>query len=256
MFDLQLFILLILISLPGTIIAIRHQMATLHPKLVAQDPKTPSLPILTSAALAQTLLILLAAAALGTSLGPTVGFDAPVLRAIAHVQSPLPHLKQQLPAFLIAILGALITLLLYYRVFRPWLSPQTVLATEQMRRDLGLPARILFGGIVEEIIFRWGLQTFIAWFGLQLVGQATSTVIWTAIILAGIAFGLGHLPGFVASGQPLTRPVIGTAILLNLFLAITCGWLLWQFGLFPAILTHALTHLFWWPLEQKYTPIP
>ena len=60
---------------------------------------------------------------------------------------------------------------------------------------------------------------------------------WTAILLATLLFGLGHLPA-TKSITPLTPMLIVRAITLNGIAGIGFGWLYWRYGLEAAMLSH------------------
>ena len=92
-------------------------------------------------------------------------------------------------------------------------------------------------------------------FTIQLVGMPTGAGMWTAIVVAGLLFGLGHLPGAVAAGVKITRRIVVTALVLNMVVAVSCGWLFWRHGLLAAIVAHALVHAVWHPLERRPTEL-
>ena len=73
---------------------------------------------------------------------------------------------------------------------------------------------------------------------------------WSAIVMAGLLFGLGHLPGAAAAGVKITRLIVTTAVGLNMVVAVAFGWLFWQYGLLAAIVAHALLHAVWYPFEK------
>ena len=95
----------------------------------------------------------------------------------------------------------------------------------------------------------------LAWAALA-IGVPTVPAMWVAIFIAGLLFGLGHLPGAVAQGATLDRTVVSTAIVLNMIVAIACGWLFWKHGLLAAILAHALIHIVWYPLDLRFARRP
>jgi membrane protease YdiL (CAAX protease family) len=99
----------------------------------------------------------------------------------------------------------------------------------------------LYGGIVEEILMRLFLVSLLAWL-LGKIFRSTEVVknnliMWTAIILAAILFGLGHLP-ITASITQITPIVLVRAIVLNGIGGLVFGWLYWKKGLEHAIVAH------------------
>jgi membrane protease YdiL (CAAX protease family) len=109
-----------------------------------------------------------------------------------------------------------------------------------------LLAGLLHGGIVEELLFRLFLLSFVAWLvsiafavqGKPLLSEA----FWTANIVSALLFGLVHLPGCAALGA-LTKGSIALTMTLNGFGGLIYGYLFWQSGLEAAILAHMSTHL-------------
>ncbi len=91
-------------------------------------------------------------------------------------------------------LGAVPFILAYYRLFRPRLDRPTVTCMEALRQGLGLKGRVLFGGICEEVLTRWGLMSGLAWFGAKLAGQANDPVLWGAIVVRASCSAWGTCP--------------------------------------------------------------
>ncbi|MFN2211442.1 MAG: type II CAAX prenyl endopeptidase Rce1 family protein [Anaerolineales bacterium] len=64
-----------------------------------------------------------------------------------------------------------------------------------------------YGGFTQEILIRLFLMTLLAWIGNNLLHSLSnipsSSVIWSANILAALLFGLNHLPSAIALGLPL-----------------------------------------------------
>jgi membrane protease YdiL (CAAX protease family) len=63
-------------------------------------------------------------------------------------------------------------------------------------------------------------------------------VLWIAIVVIAVVFGLSHLPGTAAIGLPLDALVVTRAIILNSIAGVACGWLYWRRGLESAMLSH------------------
>ncbi len=103
-----------------------------------------------------------------------------------------------------------------------------------------------YGGIVEEILLRLFVVSLFAW----LFGLVTKTkdvykntgIMWSAIILASILFGLGHLPA-TASIVTITPLVVLRAVLLNGVGGVVFGWLFWKRGLEYAMVAHFTTDI-------------
>ncbi len=82
-------------------------------------------------------------------------------------------------------------------------------------------------------------MTLLVWIGSLLTrSQHGSVVLWIAIVLAAVAFGLGHLPATAALGIPLNGLVITRAIVLNGVGGLLFGWLYARRGLESAVVAH------------------
>jgi membrane protease YdiL (CAAX protease family) len=102
----------------------------------------------------------------------------------------------------------------------------------------GLLASV-YGGISEEILLRLFLMTLVAW----LIGRISKrsarspTVAWSAIVIAAVLFGVGHLPA-VAQLGPISAIVTARTVSLNAVGGVAFGWLYWRRGLLSAMLAH------------------
>lgn len=45
---------------------------------------------------------------------------------------------------------------------------------------------------------------------------------------------------------------MGVTVIDNGWVGIAFGWLFWQYGLLAAILSHALIHVLWFPIEAYF----
>ncbi len=202
MFNWALFFILVLICIPGLIVAIPSSIKLIQKAAKTQKQrrgqKQPSRQMLIIASFVQSLVLVVIAAAVGTALAPQTGLGAPFFEAlVTSGVSAWSALQPQLaPALVLGGAGALVFVAAYFWFFRRKLDAPTLAAIEAMRTSLGMSARILYGGIVEEVLIRWGLMTLFVWLGVLLVGEPTDLVMWVAIIVSGILFGLGHAPGF------------------------------------------------------------
>lgn len=193
-----------------------------------------------AAALQGSILLALAAAA-GAGLAPKVGLHAPIVEAFASGRPAGVALRPQLlPGFVGAALGT--ALLLGLTAVAP-----DAISGLQDRFDPPLWLRVLYGGITEEILIRWGVMTAAVWVGWRFVqrrdGVPRPTVVWSAIVGSALLFGASHLPAAAGLTGALTLPVVVYVVLGNAVFGIVAGWLYWKKGLEAAVLAHLGTHV-------------
>ena len=95
---------------------------------------------------------------------------------------------------LLSLACAFINIVAYYIFLKKNISTSTFYQMERTRKKTWISTRCLYGGIVEEIIFRFGLMSFFIWLLTQFTDQEILSF-WIANILASILFALAHLPG-------------------------------------------------------------
>jgi len=229
--------LLTLAGLPGVIAIALLAL----PLLVDESTAAAPLETLQIASIVQGTLFVLVAALIGSRLAPRVDLRTPVLSAVLAGQRVTEILATQLlPGAIGGLLGAAI-IIGFHRFAPPELAA--------MQADVVIPiaARVLYGGITEEILVRWGLMTFLAWLGWRVLqgGRSTPTaiVMWCAIGLSAIVFGVSHLPSVAAAAVPLTTTVVLYVSVGNALFGLVAGWLFWRKGLEAAIIAHSLAHV-------------
>jgi membrane protease YdiL (CAAX protease family) len=104
-----------------------------------------------------------------------------------------------------------------------------------------------YGGIVEEVLMRLFLMTLIVWVLTKLFRAERSTenkiIMWSAMIISAIIFGLGHLP-VTAAITAITPVIVLRAIVLNGIGGLVFGWLYWKKGLEYGIVAHFTADIF------------
>lgn len=192
------------------------------------------------------ILLVLIAAFVGAFVAPSLGLQAPAIAKTIRGGSPVRELRQQ---FLPGLCGAILVaaLLLVHEIVSQ--SLMTNIENNGIRKMVPeIPAlvRILYGGISEEIIARWGLMTAIVWSGWRLSGRpatVSAQMMWFGVSGAAVLFAVSHLPAlFTAVGAPPTLLVIET-ILANTIGGLIFGWLFWRRGLETAIFAHGGAHM-------------
>jgi membrane protease YdiL (CAAX protease family) len=189
---------------------------------------------------AQSALLLAIAAAVGAWLANRVRLTAPALSAIAESRSVFEALRPQVgPGLLGGVLGG--TLLWLFARYSP-----EALAQLQTKLPTPLAVRLLYGGIAEELLLRWGFMTLVAWLLWRTwqggVGAPSSSVMWAAIVVSALFFGLGHLPAVSAALGHLSVPLVIYVVSANAVFGLMAGFLYWRFGLESAMLAHAMSH--------------
>ena len=114
--------------------------------------------------------------------------------------------------------------------------------------DPSLLVRVLYGGITEELLLRWGVMTLLLWTPWRLFQRGAAKprpgIVVFAVLASALVFGLGHLPTVLAFGGELSRGVVLYVLGGNALFGIVTGFLFWRYGLEAAMLAHALAHVF------------
>ena len=253
MFEWKLFLVLVLVCVPGVLVVVPGVISGAEANARKRLPEGKELPrreVMLATTLVQTFLVVAIASAAGTALAPRVGFGAPFFEALVSGEPLWPALQPQLlPALGLGVAGTLVLLAAYYGFFRRRLDPKTAHTIDELRNKLGIWGRVLYGGVVEEVLMRWGLLTVLVWLGTLLVGRPSAGVIWATILITGVVFGLGHAPGNLAAGARPTPIFFASITFLNLGVGTIFAWLYWRYGLAAAMIGHALCHLVWWPVD-------
>jgi membrane protease YdiL (CAAX protease family) len=230
-----------LIGTTGLVPVLIQQFATL-PANVSLSP-----PALIAVALAQTAVLVAGATALGAALAPRLGLRSHLAERGVGGPNVLPALASEAPlAVGLGLVSAALIVGLDLAV-RP-LMPQEFLAAVQASGSgfATLISGLLYGGIAEELLLRWGVMSLFTWVGWRIgqrgVGQPATVVVWLAILGAALIFGLAHLPA-AATLAPLTPAFVLRTVLLNSVAGIVTGWLFWRRSLEAAMLAHMAVHV-------------
>jgi membrane protease YdiL (CAAX protease family) len=256
MFDWRLMLILAAVCIPGIGLAIPRSLQAMGKKLMQlrqEGKRIPSDTTIVVLQAAQSVILVFGISALGVFFSSRTGLGAPFFKAIAAGNGAWNALKSQLlPALGTGAAGAAVFLLLYYLLFRRIMDDKTVAAMEALRNRIGLAGRMLYGGVVEELLIRWGLMNLLIWVLALIFGGITTGVLWGGLLVAGLLFGAGHLPAYVQAGCCKTPALYATMFTLNLLGSVVFGWLFMRYGLLAAMIAHALFHLLWYPLDAVF----
>lgn len=154
------------------------------------------------------------------------------------------------PQIIPGIVGGLaggVSLVLTATVLKPFLSPEVLARLGEYGKILPFPTRLLYGGIMEELLLRWGLMTLLVWAAWRLFqkgrGQPKPAYLVGAILVSSLLFAIGHLPMAFMLFPELTLALTLFVIIGNSVFGLIAGYLYWRKGLESAMLAHMLTHV-------------
>ncbi len=214
---------------------------TALPQLLGQVTLPAPLWVILLASFAQSALLLALVVWAGVALAPAVGLRAPAFEAAVTGRPIVPALRSQLlPGLMAGVLGGML-------LFAVGRYAPAALAEAQERLTLPLVARVLYGGITEELLLRWGLMTSLVWLAWRFLqhrrGAVHAGFVWLAIAVSAFIFGAGHLPAASVLVGALDANVVGFVIGANTAFGLLFGYLFWRYGLESAMIAHALAHV-------------
>lgn len=215
---------------------------TLPPEMLELPPA-----VLVLVSLAQSMILLAIAVAAGTILAHRLGLRSLVADRVRTGAPIWPELR---PHIGLAVgLGALFlaVAVIIDLLVAPYADVDIVNGAPGFVDLLSaLVMGVLYGGITEELLLRWGVMSFIAWAGWRLLQRGERVpgpgVMWLAIALSALLFGIGHLPALAAQ-VPLTTTLVVRTVGLNALGGVIFGWLFWQYSLEVAMASHATFHV-------------
>jgi len=236
----RLFLLTWCAGLPGVI-----TMAWLGVPVLLQHQSLP-VPtwIVGLASGVQSALLLALAAFAGAKLAGKVGLRAPALAELASGRAPWAALR---PQCLPGLVGGVFAGVLLWGLIAT--APQA--AAPIHGATMPLAVRLLYGGVTEEVLVRWGLMSLLVWALWRVLrrdargdtGTPGAGLVWIAIALSAVVFGLAHLPAAAGLAGPLAWPVVLHLTAANAAFGVIAGFLFWRYGLEAAIIAHLVAHL-------------
>lgn len=186
-------------------------------------------------------LLLLLSVVIGTRTYKKAGLSVPLISSIIDKNHPQKVFLGQLkPGTILGIITGLL-LVLISEMFQKWFPEIFIMTGENI--DLTPLARILYGGITEEILIRFGLMTLLVWIINRLSGSLANGVYFAGILLASFLFAIGHFPVVFTSIANPPAVLLTYVFLGNTVAGVFYGWLYWRKGLEAAFIAHIVTHL-------------
>lgn len=235
---LRLSLLLWLAGMLGVVVI----TVTVLPQLLGEVTLPAPLWVISLASFAQSAILVALAVWSGVALAPKVGLSAPAFEAAVTARSIASALRPQLLPGLVA--GTLGGAGLF--AIGGYASP-AALAEVQQRFTLPILARVLYGGVTEELLLRWGLMTALVWLAWRLLQRRRGTprvvYICLAIVVSSLLFGAGHLPAAAMLIGELTGGVVLFVVGVNTAFGVLFGYLFWRYGLEAAMIAHGTAHV-------------
>jgi hypothetical protein len=217
-------------------------------QMIAEGALPPESSVLTLTALSLLgpALLLLVAVAVGVLLAPRVGLRSHLAARMGAGEPPARSLCNEAPLALGLGLGAALVIAAADLLLTPFIPGLEALQAQQAPLMARLVAGMLYGGIVEEVLLRWGVLTVLVWIGWRLFqgghGIPRAGLVLAAAVTSAVLFGVLHLPA-LADQISLTPLLIARTVGLNALGGIVYGWLYWRRSLEAAMLAHAATHI-------------
>ena len=217
------------------------------PKLIeitGQEPPIP-IPVIQAASVLQSSILLLGMVFLGAWLTPKLNLGTPILDFFLRGRKNDLKLKKIIlpSAFGGALGGTLI--ILFYNFSSPALPPEFV--ENGNKFTLPLITKLLYGGVTEEILVRWGMMSLFTWICYRTIQRSDSSIktynFVLGIFASAILFGALHIGAANILSPVLTIQLIFYIIIANSIFGILAGFLFWKNGLESAIIAHMMCHL-------------
>lgn len=138
-------------------------------------------------------------------------------------------------------IAAGILILIVQKIFYPLLPVEFVDATKGP--ELHIITKILYGGVAEELMIRFGIMSGILYVLFRFTSKLTSRMYYLAILISALVFALGHFPVMFQIVANPTLPIYLYVIIGNCMGGIIFGYLYWKRGLECAMVAHAFTHI-------------
>lgn len=238
------------LALPGLVgvLSLYPAVRTVVDQAARGEGSLPQLPpgidpqVLSGLLLVQPAMLTCGAVALGAALAPRVGLCS----VLAGQTGASFTVRDAWAGITTGVAGgaALVALDL---LTRPLLgSAAGALSLSRPRSVTETLSGVLYGGITEELLMRWGVMTLVVWLGWRLVqrgeGPPKAAVMWTATVVSSLLFGAAHL-GAAATLTDLTAAVVVRTILLNALVGASFGWLYWRRNLETGMVAHGSWHV-------------
>ena len=235
----QLGSILLLLGLMGILSLLTIELPT--SKLPPETLERFSPQMIKFLSLLNPLIFLVISILIGLRLYPKTSLRTPLIEGLLRDKKPTIPFPMILKSGILGGVLAGILLVLIGWIYRP-LLPQEF--TELGRNlQMNMLTRLLYGGLTEEILLRFGLMTLLAWLLLKICKNREPNAYRIAVFVTALVFAVSHFPiAFQAVDQP-SGLLLSYILVGNSLGGLIFGWLYWKKGLESAFIAHMVTHI-------------
>ncbi|PXV69182.1 CAAX prenyl protease-like protein [Dysgonomonas alginatilytica] len=238
---LKLWLCLSLIGLLGVVSLLLSDLPLPDKEAVAQLKDIDPL-ILKFMLLVNPFMIVTAAAFLGSLVYDKVGLRVPLFERMLKIREDVVYSYRSV--FVWGVTGGVIAGLLIVvvnSIFTP-LLPSEYLNLPQSG-EFSMITKLLYGGLVEEIMMRFGLMSLLVWLLSKAMKGVNGWMFWVANIVSALLFGLGHFPALLTFIPDPTIWLYIYILLANSVAGIVFGYMYMKWGLECAMCAHLMAHV-------------
>ena len=238
----KVFTVLLIGSIIGIIGVIPYSL-TLQSDILQEVPMP--MPFIITISILQSIILFLIVILLGLIISKKIGFGTPIIEGFFQKKNIIPQIKSI--SGISIIFGLIVGFLIVIGDYIFGLIGSTDL-TQIMEIPPPWQGFLVsfYGGINEEILLRLFFMSLLIFIFSKIrksdLKKPGPIIIWIAIILSSVLFGLAHIP-IAASITKITPVYIARALLLNGIGGIAYGWLYWKKGLESSIIAHFTSDL-------------
>ena len=214
----------------------------------AAIPNRESLPVDMSPTVVKLLLLInpsimvIVSAFLGSLVYDKVGLRVPVFESVLKIKEKPSYSYKSIILWGIpgGIAAGILVVIINY-LFTPALPFEYLEISDSF--SLNIITRFLYGGVVEEIMMRFGLMTLLVWALYKIFRTSDKWIFVVANILAALLFAVGHLPVLLALVSTPNIWLYLYILLANGVGGIIFGFMYIKRGLECAMIAHLMTHV-------------
>ncbi|PID03073.1 hypothetical protein CSV67_06285 [Sporosarcina sp. P2] len=200
--------------------------------------------ILALLAIIPNFIIIIVVLVIGFFTAHKVGLKSVVIHPNARVKSKSDWINGIKLAIILGSIVAVVVIGFDY-LFQPFL-PDSLIETLQPYTALHFISALLYGGVVEELIMRFGVMSLLVFIFWKLFNRKskkpTNWIFILAIFISALIFALGHYSA-TSHMTEMTAFIWFRMILLNGIGGLFFGWIYWKHNLELAMLGHMFAHI-------------